>query len=267
MRAKKRLWILLRGLGREKAHWQGFDQKIEAHFKKDRCLCLDLPGAGVHYQDQSPLSIGETVDFLRPDFLKLQTDYPKDVYDYYLFSLSLGGMVATEWLYRYSSDFQGAVLINTSFSRVSRIWDRLTPKAIKAFIQAGKANSLFERERIVLGVTSQSAELHGEIALEWAEIAKKRPLNPKNFIRQLIAASRYRPNPKPPIQPLLILNSAGDQLVNPKSSLNIGEFWGYDIRRHPTAGHDLTLDAPEWTLKEMEHWLELLKGDSKAKRP
>ncbi len=260
---KQNVWVLLRGLAREQGHWEDFnkffEEELNSKLGPTKVICIDLPGVGEYRKIPSPLSMGGISEFVRSQYLLKVKDIEID--KAYIFALSLGGMVATEWMYRYPEDFSGGVLVNTSFSKVSKIWERLTPKAIKALTSAAKAQSLFERERIVLDITSQNKSNHSEIAKKWEQLAIRRPIDPQTVLRQLVAASRFRPKKQPPQKPVLILNSAGDELVNPQSSVNIGRYWGYNIHRHPSAGHDLTFDAPGWASEQVIEWLNLLAGN------
>ena len=56
-------WILLRGLVREQAHWNGFADRLAGALGADhRVMCMDLPGNGVRHRDRSPTRIAAMVD-------------------------------------------------------------------------------------------------------------------------------------------------------------------------------------------------------------
>ena len=93
---KQRSWILLRGLGRETGHWHDFPEVLQKTFPGDEVLMLDLPGAGEFCDKNPPLSISGFVNFLRE---QLEENPPK--YPIYLLAVSLGGMVALEWMRQY----------------------------------------------------------------------------------------------------------------------------------------------------------------------
>lgn len=57
-------WVLLRGLGREAAHWDGFVERFQKAFPNDRVL-LDLPGTGVLVSEVSPISIPAMTESVR----------------------------------------------------------------------------------------------------------------------------------------------------------------------------------------------------------
>jgi pimeloyl-ACP methyl ester carboxylesterase len=75
-----------------------------------------------------------------------------------------------------------------------------------------------------------------------------------NFVRQLLAASRYRwPNINVDV-PLLLLASAQDRMVNPVCSVALQAAARAALQMHPNANHDLPLDAPEWTAEQIAVW-------------
>jgi pimeloyl-ACP methyl ester carboxylesterase len=53
---------------------------------------------------------------------------------------------------------------------------------------------------------------------------------------------------------MLVLASLGDRLVSPGCSRRIASRWALPIRLHPTAGHDLPLDDPEWVVQQVLGW-------------
>jgi pimeloyl-ACP methyl ester carboxylesterase len=54
---------------------------------------------------------------------------------------------------------------------------------------------------------------------------------------------------------VLILSSRQDGLVHVNCSLAIASRWKCPLQLHPTAGHDLVLDDPDWVIKEVQRWL------------
>jgi predicted alpha/beta hydrolase family esterase len=78
---------------------------------------------------------------------------------------------------------------------------------------------------------------------------KKRPIRKDNFFRQLIAAARYNLSEFKPRVPITVLSSKGDQMVHPSCSEALAEHWDLPIITHPSAGHDLGIDDPEWLVK------------------
>ena len=89
----------------------------------------------------------------------------------------------------------------------------------------------------------------------WLQLRAQHPVSTSNGLRQLWAATRYRaPQAKPPV-PMLILNALGDRLVHPSCSAALAQRWQVPLLRHPTAGHDLPLDAAPWVAQQIQAWL------------
>jgi pimeloyl-ACP methyl ester carboxylesterase len=51
--------------------------------------------------------------------------------------------------------------------------------------------------------------------------------------------------------PALVLVGDGDRLVSPGCSRALASHLGVELRVHPTAGHDLSLDAGPWFAAEV----------------
>jgi len=81
------------------------------------------------------------------------------------------------------------------------------------------------------------------------------PVSRKNALRQLLAATRYRPPLTEPKVPLLVLSSLGDGLVDPRCSGMLTALWHCAGATHPWAGHDLTLDDGPWVAARIREWL------------
>lgn len=257
-------WILLRGLTRESRHWGRFpgelEKKLLAHGHSARVDSIDLPGTGRYSEMRSPVTIKEITSFVREKFVELrrrlreqgETPPPK----VYLVSISLGSMVACDWIERWPGDFSGVVLMNTSFKGFSPMHRRLTPGAYAHLFQALRAQDPVKREHAVLSLISNRPEQYAELAKEWADIQLSRPVSYENFARQLTAAALYQPGlPKPGV-PVLLLNSASDRMVHPSCSQDIARRWEAPLVVHPSAGHELPLDEPEFTAAEIVQWYD-----------
>ena len=46
------------------------------------------------------------------------------------------------------------------------------------------------------------------------------------------------------------------QLVASQCSQSIAGVWGCPLRWHPTAGHDLPLDDPQWVIDQIQQWVD-----------
>ncbi len=242
----KQKWFFLRGLVREAGHWSGFLERFEKAFPGREAVPLDLPGNGIHCKEKSPLTVGAMTQLVREEFLRKKSG------DDHLFALSLGAMVALEWLHRWPGDIKSAVLVNTSVRGLSPLHHRLRPLNYGRILSMMFARDLASVERGILAMTSNERARHAELEAEWVKIQSERPVSRANSVRQLIAAARFHPPREKPALPLLILNGAGDQLVDPRCSQALASHWKLPLEVHPSAGHDLTLDAPDWVIAKIK---------------
>jgi pimeloyl-ACP methyl ester carboxylesterase len=240
-------WILLRGLGREKGHWGTFVDRLTETFPKDKILPLDLPGTGELHAMHSPGHLSEICTFMRAQVdNKARSGSPRR-----LVALSLGGMVAMEWMRQSPGDLASCVLVNSS-SPESPIYNRLRWQIWSAFARLVAQPVVRERERAIINLVMNNPEAR-EIALPlWTKIAIEHPLRVLNILQQLRAATTARPLHSAPSVPVLILSGLGDRLVDPSCSEKLHARWGWPIHRHPWAGHDLTWDDPEWVLRMLK---------------
>jgi pimeloyl-ACP methyl ester carboxylesterase len=245
----KQHWLLLRGLARESAHWGAFLPQLQAAFPQDCITTLDLPGTGRFIDKSSPKRIEAIAEVVRQQALDdglLQQPV-------ILVGMSLGGMVAWQWLKQYSRDAVGGVLINSSFASLSRFYQRLRWQAYGDFFPLLAKQDAFELELGIVRLVSNLEDAQRQvIAQHWADIRRQRPMAIANIARQLQAAARYRPDPQRPQQPILLLNSAGDRLVSSNCSEAISRQYQIPLHTHPNAGHDLALDDPAWIIQRLQ---------------
>lgn len=245
-------WILLRGLGRETAHWGGFLSQLQEAFPLANIHALDLPGSGKLNQQDSPANIQALVEAVRQAAASENLFNPPCI----LLGLSLGGMVAWQWLLQFPNDACAAVLINSSFASLSPFYRRLNWQSYPYMAKIMTASTDAERERLIVSLVSNADEgTRAEITRRWADIRQQRPMSALNEIRQILAAARFKPNLQSPKQPVLLLNSLGDRLVSPACSLAIHQQYGLPICTHPTAGHDLPNDDGQWVVRQLQNWL------------
>ena len=245
-------WILLRGLGREAAHWAGFIDQLQTAFPLADIHALDLPGSGRFHQQNSSASIQGLLEAVRRQAMAENLlDTPS-----VLLGLSLGGMVVWQWLAQFPEDACAGVLINTSFANLSPFYQRLNwqnyPHLARIIITANDA----ERERMIVDLVSNLDEqARVQITQRWAEIRQQRPMSALNELKQIWAAARFKPARTTPSRPLLLLNSRGDRLVSPACSFAIHREYGLPILTHPSAGHDLPNDDGPWVVRQLQNWL------------
>lgn len=252
MKSKKRTWILLRGLGREKGHWGPFADSFVARFKDDEVLALDLPGAGEFRDGVSPRSMTEIFQFVRGQAVERTQAQAQ----FSLVALSLGGMVALEWLRQKPDDLSACVLINSSSKALSPMTHRMRWQVWRDVVQILAIQSPRDRERALAALVINSKEAQERALPLWTRLAVEHPIRYINFFNQLVAAGRFSDLPEGGSVPVLLLNSLGDRLVDPSCSFELHKKMGWPLEKHPWGGHDLTWDDPEWVLQHIQSWIQ-----------
>jgi pimeloyl-ACP methyl ester carboxylesterase len=83
----------------------------------------------------------------------------------------------------------------------------------------------------------------------------------QNVLRQLIAALGASVSPQTLHKiPFLILGSEKDRLVDPQCSRDAAKALLAQLVMHPSAGHDLPLDDPDWVIEQIRNWLKSIGG-------
>jgi pimeloyl-ACP methyl ester carboxylesterase len=162
-------------------------------------------------------------------------------------------MVALDWCARYRDDFSGCVIVNSS-ARPSRPFERFRLAGVRTIVPTLRGDAL-AHERAVLRMTSNGA--HAEldvVAEEQAPWRLERPPERSSLARQLLAGIRFQV-PSRVATPLLVLASTADALVSHRCSHRIAAHLGAPLRLHHAAGHDLSLDAPDWICGEIARWM------------
>ena len=212
---------------------------------------LDFPGFGTESERASPFTIDGIVDDVRRRWLAI----PKEKGEVcYLLAVSLGGMVAMNWASRFSDDFQGLVLINSSATGLSPFNKRLKPKNYPRILSFFAGASVESRERKILEMTTNlSGERLSGLAQRHTEFAKK--VRKKDALAQIVSALRFIPPAKISI-PLFVLGARGDQLVDVSCSERIASHFGGLLEIHETANHDLATDDGPWIIGKLKDWIK-----------
>ena len=241
-------WLLLRGLARESGHWGDFVSRLQREFPQATINTLDLPGTGGFNNLPSPNSIEDIVKFTREQVL--QAGFLNQPVT--LFALSLGGMVAWDWMKQYPQDISASILVNTSLASISPFYQRLRWQSYGQFIRVLLAKSILAREMAIIRlVSNQNDKNRLIIAKDWAAICEQRPISFLNSFLQIWAAARYKPDNQLVEQKVLLLNSFGDRLVSPTCTIALQKKFQLSIESHLTAGHDLPLDQPDWVIEKL----------------
>lgn len=244
---KNRNWVLIRGLIRGSFHWHQFPEKLSRAFPNDKIHLFDLPGNGRRHSEVSPISIDEYTDDIRFQSRRLE--------NIHVIAISLGGMIAIDWLCHHPKEVQAAFIMNTSLGDTGPFYKRLSftayPKIVKSFLADVPA-----REQLILDLTSNNLKIHDEVLREYIALSEKFPVERANFFRQMLAAGKSRFDSRlESYKNVHFIASLNDRLVDSQNTMNLCKKMQKAPTIHPWAGHDLTLDDPDFMVK---HCIDVL---------
>jgi len=237
-------FVLIRGLLREARHWGSFITDLQQHFPDAIISTPDIPGNGLGYRATSPETIAGMTEALRQ---QIGSSQPLR-----LISLSMGGMIAIDWMTRYPDEVAAAVLINTSARPLSPFYRRLRwtayPHVLRMIFQ-----SAAQKEADILRLTSNCHQHDSALLKLWRQWQRQCPVSKASARNQFLAAVKFSISTKPQ-QPLLVVTSRADRLVDYRCSLKLAQVWGTDYAQHESAGHDLPLDDSAWLINVIKQW-------------
>ena len=105
------------------------------------------------------------------------------------------------------------------------------------------------QEELILQITSNKYLRNSHYLKSFVQFADNYKTTKLNFFRQLLLAMNIKIENKSK-KPLFVFASTNDRLVSVACSKAIAKNLAGEEIIHPTAGHDLPLDEPEW-LSEM----------------
>ena len=236
-------FILLRGLAREGCHWGQFVERLEQEPFCAEIHTIDLPGNGIYHKLTSPIQISEMAEFVHA---KVQEHSQRS--HKVLFAISLGAMVGLEILQRYNT-YQRAFFLNTSVSNLSKVYHRLNLKVLKSFYKILTSRDEISAEKAILEMVSNHDSKRQQVLQNWVKLNRLRRTTHGNALRQLIAASTFRLGKNRPTTPIHLLVSEDDRMVSSQCSKDLAKYWNLPLNICTSgAGHELTLDDPEWVL-------------------
>lgn len=242
-------FVLLRGLWREARHWSEFIDHLQRRFPGALISTPDIPGNGLRNCETSPKTIAGMTDALRRQIDKGQP--------LRLIALSMGGMIAIDWMTRYPSEIEAAVLINTSVRPISPFYRRLRwmvyPNILRMMFRSG-----IQRERDILYLTSNCHQDDSKLLARWQQWQQQNPVSALSIRNQCLAAMKFFITSKPQ-QSILIVTSRMDCLVDYRCGRKLAQNWQADYIEHESAGHDLPLDEPEWLIQIIWRWFDGMK--------
>jgi pimeloyl-ACP methyl ester carboxylesterase len=233
-------WIFLRGLTRGKGHWGYFPEYFLTRFPNANIEFLDLPGNGDRSNEVSPLRIQDYVHDLRKHSKLIHSGSVN------LLSISLGSMIAVAWQDLYPAEIAKTVLINTSFKGLAP-WQRFHLSSMKSFLQVPFAKSAWDKENLISQVVCNHEENRLKSLPLLVKQTERSTFQIQNFFRQLYAAAKADFPVQPKTQ-IVLLASQKDRLVSALCTQKLSQKWGVLAHFHPTAGHDLPIDDPDWVL-------------------
>ncbi len=242
-------FVLIRGLLRDARHWGNFKQLLQQRFPNTPVLALDLPGNGALNQQTSSDNISDMTESLREQIRNRR--------NLRLIAISMGGMIAIDWITRYPNEVQSAVLINSSLRNLSPFYHRLHWKAysrLTKIILFAVLHTKPDFEADILALTSNHHSQDIALLKRWQQWQQQNPVSHTNAINQCLAAAKFS-NTFQLHRPVLVVSSKMDRLVDCRCSAKLAKVLDVPHFQHQTAGHDLPLDAPEWLVKQIEQQL------------
>ena len=238
-------WIFLRGLTRGNIHWGDFPALFLEKNPEAEVEYLEIPGNGLLSFEITP-----TDPKILIDLLKNKSHVAQSSDTYHLCGISLGGMLALKWAELYPESIESVSIINSSLSQFSSFNKRLIPANYLSLMGTIFEHDSYLQEEKILKLTSNKSETNEKYLNLYAEFAAKYKVSTTNLFRQLILANNIRLQKFPKIK-LKIFSSAQDRLVHSSCSVAIAKELSGRLSIHPTAGHDLPLDEPEWLIEQL----------------
>ncbi|WP_433657851.1 alpha/beta fold hydrolase [Nocardia sp. CA-128927] len=235
-------WLLLRGLTRDQRHWGDFPGELAARLGV-RVVTIDPPGFGTQNGRVSPKTISDITDDIRGRFEPGEDEWS-------LLGISLGGMMALNWVQRYPQDFRRCVVVNTGAAALLR--PHQLQFGLVSLIAGKQFRSAPAQEAAALRLTSNRPS--AELAVTWARYQQEAAPLTASVLAQLAAAATFRLPARISVL-LLVLASKGDRLADYRMAERIAARFDAPLRLHPDAGHDLPLDDGPWVSEQIARWL------------
>lgn len=238
----KRL-IGLRGLTRGQGHWGNFPRILNSLDASIDFELLEIPGNGTRFSESPPTQAEEALAMIRK-----KSRFVKDQKSFSILGISLGGMLALKWAELFPQEILTLFIVNSSLSQLSPFYRRLQLRQVPHILKTLRESDFIEREKMILSMTSNEPQKIQDQLLPMAAFSQQYQVSRMSFIRQLRLASQVQ------IQNQIcakvkIICSQEDRLVHSSCSTKLAQYFDGKSLIHPTAGHDLPLDDPQWLAK------------------
>lgn len=242
--------IVLKGLGHTIRHWLGFDRILAKHFQ---VITIEHRGIG---RSQARLSWRHSIFDLAGD-LKLVCDHLK-VKQAHILGLSMGGMVALAFACAYPQRCRSLIVANTSIAglRSPRISARAVLRLARSCLQPDRMLKEFSELLHDPGLGEAKRQ---RLIEQWKKILEKEHIPVKSVAKHLLAAARFDPqtNLRNLKVSTLILYGPNDQFVPAINSFRLHRLIPKaELVKINDAGHELTTDKPQATLKAIVKFTE-----------
>ena len=234
--------VLLRGLGRWSEHWLGFEGLLVS--RGLRVITID--GRGFGKSQQTKISSKMRMVDLADDVAQILTkESPAGAH---LVGLSLGGMVAISLAAMNPQLVRSLMIVNSSVSASGM--KRLTRRALVSLVKV-ICRTKYSYQALTEAVLSEytTAAKKNAMAQAWSGIDGRHKIPLAQLWRQIIIASKFNGSMEMTSLrcPVTIVRCAADRFVDPSNSDFIHrQIKGSRLISHPTAGHELAVDDPEW---------------------
>lgn len=241
------------GLSREQGHLpKDFSEKMKIRFPRATVHYMDLPGAGIYYQETVPESIEGMVDFLRN---KNEAHFAHKNRKRILIATSLAGIVEAEWLRKYPQDFDAGIMIASSFKNTCEFFERTQLITLMRMMNIAVSFRAKKSETLTAKININNKELRHTVVEQNMEVQKAHPMTKKNMFKQVSAAKKYELQGQIDV-PMLLMGSYADRLVTPECIEKTSEFFGASLRMHETSGHGIPVEATDWMLDSIKSWTD-----------
>lgn len=234
-------WVLLRGLMRDKRHWQDFGERLKR--LGIMVISMDTLGNGELNRLTSPYSMAE---YAKDMLERLDTDE-----SYYLIGLSMGGMIALEMARLAPDRIKAVALLNSSAADLSPWYHRCRVsgvyRAIKTRLRGRELNWV---ESSIVNLSTFSQGNNYRLVHSWSLYRQGAKTSMANAFRQLMACAKFH-CPSLSSTPVLVLSGAKDVLVDNLCSERLARKYLAPMVKLPLSGHDIALDSPERLAKEL----------------